>query len=121
MNDDQLKGTIRNVTGKIEQGAGDIAGKPGWQAEGIVDQIAGSAQSAYGSVKDAVRGAIDDAPALADRGGEAVRATAEQAKDAAKRGGEAVRASVEDSPVLWAAAAAIGAYALAWAIHGRHD
>jgi uncharacterized protein YjbJ (UPF0337 family) len=43
-----IEGTIENVAGKVEEGAGYVAGDPGARVEGRVRQMAGNAQAAYG-------------------------------------------------------------------------
>lgn len=114
MNEDEIKGGIRYVKGKVEKGAGDLTNDSVWQAGGVVDQVAGGAQNLYGRAKDKVQDLVDDAPdALAQAG--------ETARDIAVRGRNAANEQVRDNPWFWAAVAGVGGYALSWLFHGRRD
>jgi uncharacterized protein YjbJ (UPF0337 family) len=55
MNKDQVKGGLKQATGKAKVVAGKITGNAKTQAEGYVTQIAGKIQKAYGNVKNAAR------------------------------------------------------------------
>ncbi len=55
MEENQFEGAARNIGGKIQQAAGDVTGDPKLKADGMADKAAGTAQKAYGEVKDAVR------------------------------------------------------------------
>ena len=50
-----------------------------------------------------------------------MKAAGSRIADGAQKGGRAAAQTVEDTPVLWAVAAALGGYALAWFVHGRRD
>lgn len=121
MNKDELQGGMRYVEGKVEKGVGDAVDNRDWTIAGVVDQVAGAAQHGYGRARSIVEDAIDGAPDMAEAAGDRVKAAAERLADTAGRGGKAAARTVEDSPVLWAVAAALGAYALAWFVHGRRD
>ena len=52
MNRDQVKGTAKEVAGKVQQKAGKLTGSKSQQAKGLIKQVAGKAQKAFGDVKD---------------------------------------------------------------------
>jgi len=52
MNRDQVKGTAKEVAGKVQQKAGKLTGSKSQQAKGLVKQVTGKAQKAFGDVKD---------------------------------------------------------------------
>lgn len=112
MNKDEIQGGIRNIVGRGESAVGGATGSTEWKANGLIDQVAGGVQHLYGRARGQVADAIDAAPDMIGEAGDRVRA-------AAVRGRDVTVDAVEDNPVLWAAAAALGAYALAWYIHGR--
>jgi uncharacterized protein YjbJ (UPF0337 family) len=121
MNKDEFQGGARYVEGKVEKGIGDAVDSRNWTVAGVVDQVAGAAQHGYGRARSIAEDAIDGAPDLAEEAGDRVKAAAGRLADTAERGGKAAAQTVQDSPVLWAVAAALGAYALAWIVHGRRD
>jgi uncharacterized protein YjbJ (UPF0337 family) len=53
MNKDQVKGGLKQATGKAKVVAGKITGNTKTQAEGYVRQVAGKIQKAYGNMKNA--------------------------------------------------------------------
>lgn len=55
MNKDQVKGAIRQATGKIQEAAGKLVGNKELQAKGLGKQISGGAQKTYGDVKETVK------------------------------------------------------------------
>ncbi len=58
MNEDTLKGTGKDVAGKLKETAGDVTGDSSLKAEGIADQLGGKARKVIGSVKDALGGDV---------------------------------------------------------------
>lgn len=60
MNKDQIKGTAKDVAGKIQEGAGKLVGSKSQQAKGIAKQVIGKTQKGFGDgrqvAKDAVKG-----------------------------------------------------------------
>jgi len=114
MNENEIKGGLRDVKGKIEKAVGDATTDTKWQADGIIDQVAGSAQKAYGQAKDKVQDVVADAPdALVD--------AKERVKDVASRGRAVANDQLHDNPWVLVAAAGIAGYALSWVLHGRRD
>jgi uncharacterized protein YjbJ (UPF0337 family) len=67
MNEDRVAGTARNLGGKVQEGYGRVTGDTQSQAEGLLNQAAGTAQNLYGQAKDSAaeaaqvvrRGAMD--------------------------------------------------------------
>lgn len=114
MNDDEFKGGVRYVKGKVEQGVGDVAGSTSWQADGIVDQVAGGAQHLYGRAKEKIEDVIDTAPAVLNDAGERVR-------DVAYRTRTVANEQMKRNP--WPLAIAIGVlgYGVSWLVHGKKD
>ncbi|HWH41868.1 MAG TPA: CsbD family protein [Usitatibacter sp.] len=51
MNKDQIKGTAKEIGGKLQQEAGKLVGNERQQAKGIAKQVAGKAQKVVGDVK----------------------------------------------------------------------
>lgn len=57
MNKDQIKGTAKNVVGKIQESVGKATGSKTQQAKGIAKQVTGKAQESYGDAKEIARDA----------------------------------------------------------------
>ncbi|MFG1425250.1 CsbD family protein [Roseixanthobacter glucoisosaccharinicivorans] len=55
MTENTLKGAATETGGRIKEAAGAIVGDGSLKAEGVYDQMAGSAQRALGDTADAVR------------------------------------------------------------------
>ena len=54
MNTDQVKGTLKEAAGKVQQKAGELIDSPEQQAKGLAKQVEGAAQKKVGDVKEAV-------------------------------------------------------------------
>ena len=54
MDEDTLKGAGKDFSGNVKGTVGDLTGDSKLQAEGTADQILGTAQRAYGRIKDTV-------------------------------------------------------------------
>src|SRR5256885_11675080 len=52
MNTDQIKGTLKDAAGKVQQKAGELIDSPEQQAKGIAKQVEGTAQKKLGDVKE---------------------------------------------------------------------
>lgn len=120
MNKDEIQGAARYYNGKIEKAAGDVVQNRDWQVDGVADQIAGSAQNAFGRARSVIGDMVDSAPAIAgearDRLGDASRRAADRMERAGRDAGDALRTM---PPLAWAVGAAIAGYALGWLLHGR--
>jgi uncharacterized protein YjbJ (UPF0337 family) len=61
MNKDQVKGTAKDIAGKVQQKTGELVDSPAQQAKGLAKQVEGKTQKAYGDVKEAAEDALDRA------------------------------------------------------------
>jgi uncharacterized protein YjbJ (UPF0337 family) len=57
MDKDRIKGAAKEVSGSIKEAAGKITGDRETEAKGKVEKNVGTAQNAFGKVKDAIRNA----------------------------------------------------------------
>lgn len=119
MNKDELQGGARYIGGKVEKAIGDAVDSRTWKVDGVVDQVAGGAQHTYGRAKSIIGDAVDAAPALAEDAADRLKAAGSRVADSAQRGGSIASQSLQNAPALWAAAAGIAGYGLAWLVHGR--
>ena len=55
MNKNQIEGSIKKATGKIEQKVGEITGNTNQQVKGAVKQLEGNVQKGVGNVEQAAR------------------------------------------------------------------
>lgn len=67
MDQDKVKGKMKDIGGRIERQAGEWTGDKDLQAEGAKDQVKGKAQNAWGKVKDIGRDVKHDAEREMDR------------------------------------------------------
>ncbi|MFN3887692.1 MAG: CsbD family protein [Aquabacterium sp.] len=52
MNRDQIKGTAKDVAGKVQREVGKAIGSPEHQGKGLARQAEGKVQKAYGDAKE---------------------------------------------------------------------
>jgi len=57
MDKDRIKGAAKEVSGSIKEAASKITGDRETEAKGKVEKNVGTAQNAFGKVKDAIRNA----------------------------------------------------------------
>ncbi|MDQ3186123.1 MAG: CsbD family protein [Pseudomonadota bacterium] len=55
MNKDQVKGTAKDVSGKIQEETGKLVGSKEQEAKGLSKQVAGKAQKSVGNAKEATK------------------------------------------------------------------
>jgi uncharacterized protein YjbJ (UPF0337 family) len=55
MNKDQVKGTAKDVAGKVQEQAGKLVGSKEQQVKGLSKQIVGKTQKSMGDVEQAVK------------------------------------------------------------------
>lgn len=55
MNKDQVKGSIKDAAGKVQQKVGQATGSEKQQAKGLGKQMEGKAQKTLGDAKEAIR------------------------------------------------------------------
>lgn len=60
MNTDQVKGTVKEAAGKVQQKVGEAIGSDKQQAKGIGKQVEGKVQKAYGDAKEHIKHAAED-------------------------------------------------------------
>ncbi len=58
MNTDQVKGTLKEVAGKVQQKTGEVINSPEQQAKGAAKQVEGKVQKTYGDSKEAFKDAV---------------------------------------------------------------
>jgi uncharacterized protein YjbJ (UPF0337 family) len=56
MDEDRVKGSAKNIGGKVKEGFGKAVGDKKTETEGKVDQAEGKVQNAWGGAKDTLRG-----------------------------------------------------------------
>jgi uncharacterized protein YjbJ (UPF0337 family) len=59
MNDDQKRGTVDNVKGRVKEAAGVISGDKDTEAEGAAERFKGSVQKKVGDIKHDVSRRIE--------------------------------------------------------------
>ncbi len=52
MNRDQVKGTIKDIAGKIQRKTGEITGSTSQQIKGAAKQVVGKVQKGIGNARD---------------------------------------------------------------------
>jgi len=57
MNNNQIKGTAKNIAGKVQEEAGKLIGNKEQQVKGLGKQIAGKAQKTFGDAKEIAQNA----------------------------------------------------------------
>ena len=55
MNKNQVKGTVKDIAGKAQEGAGKLVGSKDQQAKGLLKQAEGKAEKKLGDVKEVVK------------------------------------------------------------------
>jgi uncharacterized protein YjbJ (UPF0337 family) len=60
MNKDHIKGTAKDIAGKVQQKVGEATGSTKEQAKGMEKQVEGKVQKGVGDVKDAFHEAKHD-------------------------------------------------------------
>lgn len=61
MNEDNVKGNLQKIGGRVEESAGALVGDHDLKDAGREDQLKGAAREAWGNVKDAGNALIDRA------------------------------------------------------------
>jgi len=55
MNKDQIKGTAKDIKGKIKEKVGHLTGNSKTETDGVGGQVAGKVQKAFGKIKEKVK------------------------------------------------------------------
>lgn len=92
MDKDRIVGAAKDIAGKVEGAAGDIADNAKVSASGRAREAAGTMQNLYGQAKDTVRDASDAAASFASNAVEA-------GSDTYQQGARAVARQVSDNPL----------------------
>jgi uncharacterized protein YjbJ (UPF0337 family) len=139
MDENRIKGAVRNVEGKVEETVGGLTGDTRTKLEGKLDQDVGKVQSAVGRAMDELGGT-----AIADRAASLVRqATAagenaasvvqnaaqkagaqasdfgERLYDESRRAGQSIGRTIEEQPLAAVLVAAAIGYAIAYLMQRR--
>ena len=56
MNNDQIKGTAKDIAGKVQEGVGKAVDSKEQQAKGLEKQVEGKGQKALGDAKEIIKG-----------------------------------------------------------------
>jgi len=67
MNKDQVKGTVKNLAGHVQEEAGKLVGSAHQQVKGVIKQSEGKTQKNLGDAKEVVKD-TRDAATTASRG-----------------------------------------------------
>ena len=59
MNKDQIKGSARDLTGKVQEAAGKALDNKEMQSKGLQNQVIGNAEKAIGDAKQGVKAIAD--------------------------------------------------------------
>ena len=59
MNKDQVKGTVKDIAGKMQEKTGQALGNTEQQVKGVVKQVEGQHQKAKGDAKEVLKDAVD--------------------------------------------------------------
>jgi uncharacterized protein YjbJ (UPF0337 family) len=59
MNKDQVKGTTKDIAGKVQEEVGRAVGSKEHETKGLGKQVSGKAQKKYGDAKEAAKDAVD--------------------------------------------------------------
>jgi uncharacterized protein YjbJ (UPF0337 family) len=57
MNKDQIKGTAKHATGKVQEQFGKVTGNRSQEAKGVSKEAAGKVQKGYGDAKQNIKDA----------------------------------------------------------------
>jgi uncharacterized protein YjbJ (UPF0337 family) len=121
MDTNEIKGTARDVEGKIKDGYGGLTGNTGTQVDGKIDQAAGKIQARYGEAIDNLTGAAhaaaDSASATVSDLREKLSTAAKTVQSEARNAGGVVNDTVHESPWLSVIGMAAIGYVAAFLIH----
>lgn len=125
MDENQIKGTAQDATGKVKDAAGGLTGDTGLQAEGKVDQAAGKLKGQFGRAaeragdmaNEAMHGMANAANNTAQTVREAAGTAGGKVYDAGTRTGQYVGDTVKQQPLLSLIGAAAIGYVVAFLLH----
>ncbi len=59
MNKDQVKGSLKDAAGKVQETTGKVIGSNAQSLKGMKKQVEGKAQKTFGDIKEVVKDAIN--------------------------------------------------------------
>lgn len=59
MNEDQVKGRVKQVKGSVKEATGKVVGSKRLEAEGTTDKAVGKTQATYGDLKEDAKDALE--------------------------------------------------------------
>ena len=59
-NKDIVKGKLKQVQGKVQEGYGEATGSTSNEVKGVLKQAEGNVQEGYGKIKQTVKNAVDN-------------------------------------------------------------
>ena len=59
MNKDQVKGTVKDIAGKVQEKTGQALGSKEQQVKGVIKQVEGQSQKAKGNAKEMLKDGVD--------------------------------------------------------------
>ncbi len=59
MNKDQVKGTVKDIAGKLQEKTGELLNDQKQQVKGITKQVEGQGQKAKGDAKEVLKKSVD--------------------------------------------------------------
>lgn len=129
MDRDRIEGAAKNLGGKIEATAGQVMNDTKTEADGVIDQVVGTAQNALGQAKDAVKDyasaageQLDQVQEVAREAVESGRRYVDETLDRYPESREIIdrgRGAVQDSPILALLIAGAVGYGIALLLHSR--
>ena len=132
MDEHEIKGTARDVEGKIKDGFGGLTGDTSTQIDGKLDQAAGKIQARYGEtlekVSDAASNAAENASATVSeirrKLGDTMKSVGSEAREAGEAAyaksakiGDTVNQTVHESPWLSILGVAAIGYLASFLVH----
>ncbi len=121
INEDTIKGTMREYGGKAEGAIGSAFGDAKTEATGKVDELKGKAQDAFGQAKDAYGKAKETVQDWADKAPEQVRVAKERAQQYADQASEKVKTTVQEQPIAVLAGGVVLGFLVGWLLSGRKN
>jgi len=85
MNQDQFKGTVRDLTGRAEGGIGQLTGDTKLKIDGKIDELSGKGQAKFGEVAEDVRDRFADGAKEVSQQASSVVQAAIETRDSAKK------------------------------------
>ncbi len=85
MNQNEFKGTVQDVTGRAEEGLGDLTGDAKLKVDGKIDQVSGNGQAKFGGALEEVRDRVAEGAKELSQQASAVAQAAVETRESAKK------------------------------------